>query len=168
MSKSPTSVVRNATHPQDQQKARAAGSRAASDSGQEPPFEDALRMALETDRIADARTLVANAEAVLAAHGASDPASADRTTQAQLAAAKARIAMATNDGAAARAILVRAIEKNPKAPALRALMTEVMMAAGRATDVRPVLQHLGNDVEIGRDPSSDMMPNPPTRRDTSG
>ncbi|OAN80766.1 hypothetical protein A8B78_10305 [Jannaschia sp. EhC01] len=140
----------------------------AKEVGEAPPFENALRAALDADRIADARTLVANAEAVLFAHEAAEASPSDRMTQAQLAAAKARIAIATGDGAAARAILVQAIERNPKTPALRTLMTEVMMAEGRATDVRPVLQHLGNDRSLGPDASDDVMPTSPTLKDTSG
>lgn len=130
-------------------------------------FENALRRAIEANRISDARTLVANAEAVLAAHGAPEVPASDRMTQAKLAAAKARIAIATGDGAAARAILVRAIENNPKAPTLRVLMTEVMMAAGRASDVRPVLQHLGHDTVLEQGPSDDALPTPPSMRDHS-
>lgn len=110
-------------------------------TSREPSFDAALRGALTDHRISDARTLVANAEAILAGHGATTATSLNR---ADLSAAKARIAIATGDSAAARAILVQAIEASPDAAALRSLMTEVMMATGRATDVRPVLQHLGN------------------------
>lgn len=162
-----TQTMREGFHGRDGIEGR--GGRDQAEAGaKEAPFEYELRTAIEADRIADARTLVANAEAVLSAHGATEGASSERMTQAQLAAAKARIAIATGDGAAARAILVRAIERNPKAPALKALMTEAMMAAGRASDVRPVLQHLGNSPAIGQDPSSDVVPPPPTMRDTSG
>lgn len=132
------------------------------------PFESALTSALDASNIADARTLVANAEAVLFGHKASDAAQTEPTTQAQLAAAKARIAIATGDGAAARAILVQAIERNPKTTALRALMTEVMMAEGRATDVRSVLRHIGNGAGRDRPATPDTQVAGPTLRDTSG
>ena len=56
---------------------------------------------------------------------------------------KARISLAAGDHIAAQAILVMAIEKVPTDQRLRTFLTEVMMAAGRATDVRPVLLHLG-------------------------
>lgn len=129
------------------------------------PFEHAVRAALEADRIADARTMVANAEAVLAAHSAVTEAEVARASFVEIAGAKARIAIATGDGAAARAILVQAIERSPQSTTLRALMTEVMMAAGRATDVRPVLQHLGHKPMARQDPD-DIVP--PTASDTLG
>lgn len=110
---------------------------------QEPAFDADLRDALRKDEISVARTLVANAEVILAAHEASESTRAPIVSRADVAAAKARIAIASGDGAAARAILVQAIEAAPKASALRTLMTEVMLATGRAADVRPVLQHLG-------------------------
>lgn len=118
-----------------------------------PTFDVELREALDGDRISDARTLVANAEAVLAAHDASEVLAED-VTRADVAAAKARIAIATGDSAAARAILVQAIEAAPKVTMLRTLMTEVMLANGRAADVRPVLKHLGNSTPSGQDVSS--------------
>lgn len=122
------------------------------DQPAEASFEAGLRNALVEDRISAARTLVANAEAILAAHEAATAASprVPKVSRTDLAAAKARIAMATGDGAAARAILVQAIEAAPKAASLRSLMTEVMMATGRASDVRPVLQHLGTAPEAAR------------------
>lgn len=110
-------------------------------------FDVDLSDALQADQISAARTLVANAEAVLAAHEAEEDAKALDVSRADVAAAKARIAIATGDGAAARAILVQAIEAAPKVVALRTLMTEVMLATGRAADVRPVLQHLGHAVQ---------------------
>ncbi|WP_341861986.1 hypothetical protein [Gymnodinialimonas sp. 57CJ19] len=116
----------------------------AADGGitSEKSFDNELRSALRSRNIAGARNLVANAEAVLAAHNSSPPKAALVPSPAQLAAAKARIAMAVGDGAAARAILLLAIERSPKDDALRALLAEVMLADGRATDVRPVLNHL--------------------------
>lgn len=120
---------------------------------QAPTFDVEIRDALEGNRIFDARTLVAKAEAVLAAHDASEIL-AENMTRADVAAAKARIAIATGDGAAARAILVQAIEAAPKVTMLRTLMTEVMLSNGRAADVRPVLKHLGNRAPSGQDMSS--------------
>lgn len=111
-------------------------------------FDSELRDALRSQNIADARTLVANAEAVLAAHSSTPPKAGMVLSPAQLAAAKARIAMAVGDGAAARAILLLAIERSPQDDALRTLMAEVMLADGRATDVRSVLKHL-NGAESG-------------------
>lgn len=132
------------------------------------PFEAALRKALKANRIADARTLVANAEAVLFAQEQADATPLEVMTKAQVAAAKSRIAMATGDDAAARAILVNAIESDPNAPALKALMTEVMLAAGRATDVRPVLQHLGNRPSAEQELTSNILTQPQAMGDTSG
>ncbi|UWQ94528.1 hypothetical protein K3728_12490 [Rhodobacteraceae bacterium M385] len=124
----------------------------------EDSFDTELRDALRRQNIADARTLVANAEAVLAAHNATPPQSGMVPTPAQLAAGKARIAMAVGDGAAARAILLLAIERSPKDDGLRTLMAEVMLADGRATDVRPVLKHLNgrsNGAELAAQDKSD-------------
>lgn len=61
----------------------------------------------------------------------------------QAAAIKARIALAEDDFAAAKAILVMAIERGPDHPGLRALLTEVMVAAGTAAEARAVLAHIG-------------------------
>jgi uncharacterized protein HemY len=57
--------------------------------------------------------------------------------------ARARIAIHLADLAAARAILVRGIERDPQVPALRALMTEVLIADGSAAQARAVVSHLG-------------------------
>jgi len=57
--------------------------------------------------------------------------------------AKARIAQADGDLEAATAILVLAIEAAPGVAALRRLMTEVLLAKGRAGHARDVLHHLG-------------------------
>ncbi|ABD55753.1 hypothetical protein [Jannaschia sp. CCS1] len=141
----------------------------AADPLSELTFEQALRDALASGQIAEARTLIATAEAALHAPGMPGQGYGDMVGPTDLAAAKARTAMATGDRAAARAILIRAIEADPKAAPLKALMTEVMMADGRATDVRPVLQHLGNDpTDITTTPgTSDEGPGP-ILRDTSG
>ncbi len=111
-------------------------------------FDHALRAALNDGRIAAARSLVSDAEAVLGVHEASGRSGTSGgavsvLSRPDLALAKARIALATGDTVAAHAILVQAIETHPDAPALRALMTEAMLATGRATDIRPVLHHLG-------------------------
>lgn len=128
-------------------------------------LEAKVRDALQSENIRDARTLVANAEAVLFGHASGQAARPDAAPRSQIAAAKARIAIATGDKAAAHAILVQAIEVDPQTSALRSLMTEVMMATGRASDVRPVLQHLGSDPR--RDDQSPDAAGP-TARDTSG
>ncbi|HID66920.1 MAG TPA: hypothetical protein EYP31_01290 [Roseibacterium sp.] len=131
------------------------GPQASGAPSPEPTFDDELRAALREDRLSGARTLVANAEAVLAAHEAAGNAETPPVSRVDLAAAKARVAMATGDGPAARAILVQAIEMSPKSVPLRTLMTEVMLATGRAADIRPVLHHLGKaptkrDVDLGK------------------
>lgn len=126
-----------------------------------------LRNALQANRIADARTLIANAEAILIGHEAGAPPHAEGVSRDQVAAAKARIAIATGDAAAAKAILVTAIERQPDAAVLRALMTEVMLSEGRATDVRPVLQHLGNRPQDDHKAPPGVRSDPKTQRDTS-
>jgi thioredoxin-like negative regulator of GroEL len=60
-----------------------------------------------------------------------------------LEAARARIAMHQNDLSAARAILVRGIERTPEAASLRTLMLEVLMAGGDAAHAREVTTRLG-------------------------
>jgi thioredoxin-like negative regulator of GroEL len=60
-----------------------------------------------------------------------------------LEAARARIAIHVGDYSAARAILVRGIEREPEVSALRALMTEVLLADGSAAQARAVIAHLG-------------------------
>lgn len=61
----------------------------------------------------------------------------------QIVQIKARIALAEDDFIAAKAILVMALEHGPDHPALRALLTEVMVAAGTAAETRAVLAHIG-------------------------
>jgi predicted Zn-dependent protease len=113
----------------------------------EGSFELRIWSRIEAGDVAGARTLVAEAEAARAEGAeAAQPRSV-------IAAAKARIAFATGDEPAARAILVMAIEAEPAVPHLRTLLAEIMLASGRATDVRPVLQHLG------------QPPSDPERRD---
>lgn len=57
--------------------------------------------------------------------------------------ARARIAMHLNDLTAARAILVRGIERSPDATSLRTLMLEVLVAGGDAAHAREVTARLG-------------------------
>jgi thioredoxin-like negative regulator of GroEL len=93
---------------------------------------DALISArLAAGRVACARDLVAR--------GATE----DRTPDWALEAARARIAMQQNDLSAARAILVRGIERTPEAATLRTLMLEVLMADGDAAHAREVVARLG-------------------------
>jgi predicted Zn-dependent protease len=108
-------------------------------------FDATLRHALHDEDLPTARSLVANAEAILAAHEKTSTKKTHPTamTKPLLASAKARIAMTAGDPVAARAILVQAIERWPEETPLRVMMTEVMLASGRAKDVRPVLTHLG-------------------------
>lgn len=97
------------------------------------PLDLLIDTALAEDRVDLARTLLTEAEA--SASTAPGPA--------QGAAARARIARASGDMHAAMAILVQAIEAHPNSSALRALLAEVMVAAGTAGDARAVLTHLG-------------------------
>lgn len=105
-------------------------------------FDMDLLNALRSENIADARDIVANAEVILSAHKASRASAKGDLSPIQIVAAKAQIAIAVGDTAAAKAILVRGLDIQPDAPSLRALLTEVMLSQGRATDVRPILQHL--------------------------
>lgn len=123
-------------------------------------FETALRAALAADCLCSARKVVADAEAVLVSQdrGSHAETIAATPSRAELAGAKAKIAMAVGDISAAHAILVTAIETHPDVAALKTLMAEVMLATGRATDIRSVLHHLG------REPvSSHAQPHPETR-----
>lgn len=112
-------------------------------------FQDELLSALKEVDIRGARSLVAREETRLRDQG-SDPAGAGF---AELAAAKARIAHATGDAAAAHAILVAAIETAPEVRMLRILMSEIMLSAGRASDARPVLRHLGATKPVSQEPT---------------
>jgi len=98
-----------------------------------PDTLDALISArLAAGRVASARDLVARgaAEGAMPAHA--------------LEAARARIALHQNDLSAARAILVRGIERTPGAASLRTLMLEVLMAGGNAAHARVVTTRLGS------------------------
>ncbi len=108
-------------------------------------FLGQLQSALAAVDFQKARNLVADEEGRLHELDQSEAIEA----RAQVAAAKARIAVKAGDGAAAHAILLAAIETNPGNRALRVLMSEVMLATGRATDVRPVLKHIGRVADHG-------------------
>jgi hypothetical protein len=107
------------------------------------------------DRLAATGWTAANLEAVVAARLAvsggeraarDDVAAAVRAGTCPswaLEAARARIAIHLDDLAAARAILVRGIERTPEVSALRMLMTEVLIADGSAATARAVVSHLG-------------------------
>lgn len=109
------------------------------EKAQASTFRAALDAALYENDIRAARCIVAEEEArQIESVGA-----AQTSITAEISAAKARIAMATNDGPAAQAILLAAIEAAPENRSLRVLMSEMMLANGRASDVRPVLKHVG-------------------------
>ncbi|PWK58090.1 tetratricopeptide repeat protein [Roseicyclus mahoneyensis] len=97
--------------------------------GRPDPVELLVDVALEHGRVQLARCVVAQAEPTAPA--------------AQTALLKARIALSQGDFPAAKAILVTAVEAAPDVAALRALLAEVMVAAGTAADARAVLTHLG-------------------------
>lgn len=111
--------------------ARGIADRLAALPGQPGAVEQIVEAALDSGALRDARSAVSAAEA----EGMHGPA--------QIAQLKARIALATGDLLAAKAILVSAIETAPENAALRALLTEAMVAAGTASDARAVLGHLG-------------------------
>lgn len=116
-----------------------------------PEQPDAMELlvnaALDTGAVQTARTAISEAEA----GGAIQPSRA--------AYHKARIALETGDLLAARAILVLALDEAPGNAALRALLTEAMVAAGTAADARAVLGH------IGRPP---VNPHPADATNTTG
>ncbi len=97
-----------------------------------PETLDALISArLSADKVMCARDLVARGAAQ------------DNTPVWALEAARARIAMHQDDLTAARAILVRGIERTPEAAPLRTLMLEVLVAGGDAAHAREVTARLG-------------------------
>lgn len=135
---------------------RTVARQAAASLGTAAVLDTQVREALSENHVGKARSLVAAAEAVLAAQEqAASKASAVDISRIDVAAAKARIAVALGDSRAAHAILVQAIESCPDAPALRVLMAEIMLATGRATDIRPVLHHLGRPPASSVDPLQD-------------
>ncbi|MCU4653404.1 hypothetical protein N8I71_11205 [Roseibacterium sp. SDUM158016] len=106
---------------------------------------------LAAGRVRDARDLVARADRERTA----DPAS--------LEAARARIAMHHDDLMAARAILVRGLERTPEATGLRALMAEVLMADGDAAHAREVIARLG-EPPTAPGPEAALGSNAPSQR----
>ncbi len=102
-------------------------------------FLAAVNGALAAADIREARSLIAAEEEKQRSASADD----NVLEFSDLVTAKVRVALATDDGEAAHAILVAAIEAAPENRALRVLMSEVMLAIGRAADVRPVLRHIG-------------------------
>lgn len=107
-------------------------------------FAADLRAALSDGRVPEARNLVAAAETELRRLSPDDiGVTGAGITAIDLAAAKARIAASIGDDLAAHAILLHAIETLSDTGALRILMTELMLASGRATDIRPVQRHIG-------------------------
>jgi len=94
-------------------------------------LERVIEAALEAGAVQLARSTLSEAE------------TAGTLTPARSAYLKARIALETGDLLAARAILVIAIDRAPENPVLRALLAEVMVAAGTAADARVVLGHMG-------------------------
>jgi hypothetical protein len=97
-----------------------------------PDTLDALISArLAAGRVACARDLVARGVAE------------GRVPVWALETARARIALHQGDLSAARAILVRGIERTPEATPLRTLMLEVLVADGDAAHARDVTSRLG-------------------------
>lgn len=96
-------------------------------------FDALLSEALAAGRVVQARNLVARAERE----------GGDGLDRTEVARAKARIALSLSDTKAARAILLKAIERDPDAAGLRSLMTEALMASGNAGQARAVMTHLG-------------------------
>lgn len=113
----------------DAASAVAAARQLASQTGRHDGIDMLLDLALEHGRGQLARTVLAEAEAMLSA--------------VQIAQIKARIVMTEGDLQAAKAILVMAIEAHPDSVSLRALLAETMVAGGTAADARAVLSNLG-------------------------
>lgn len=115
-----------------------------------------VRGALETSkRLENAERTPATLDAILSAHLAAGDVRKARDLVADamrdenmppwaVEAARARIALNQNDGPAARAILIRGIEREPNAPWLRGLLVEVFVAEGRAAEARDVIDRLGS------------------------
>ncbi|WP_224815407.1 hypothetical protein [Hasllibacter sp. MH4015] len=109
---------------------------------------DRVVTVLEDGDLRMARTLVAEAT------------EAPSASAAEIASAKARIALRAGDEVAARAIIVAAIEANPEATTLRTFLSEMMLAQGRASDVRPVMTHLGRPPSEREASEADDLPRP--------
>lgn len=126
-------LVRAHLHRGDIATALAALRAGAGVSGRADAVAGLVELALEDGRVQLARSVLAFAEDEAQGH----------LPQGLTAQIKARIALAQGDLDAARAILVMAVEADPAAPALRALLAETMVAAGTAADARAVLSTLG-------------------------
>lgn len=105
---------------------------AALGGGQTSGFALLVEAALDLGRVQLARTALSEAEIK------------GRLTPQEAALTRARIAQSQGDMAAAKAILVTAIEAMPDQPAPRRALAEVMIATGTAADARAVLRHLGS------------------------
>ena len=113
------------------EEARGAAELLAGLSDQDSSLGHLVSQALDLGQVQLARRALAEVEGTgrLASH--------------EVALLKARIATAQGDPAAARAILVAAIEATPDQLGPRRALTEVMVATGTAADARAVLTHLG-------------------------
>jgi tetratricopeptide (TPR) repeat protein len=131
--------------------ARAAADRLAALSPQASAVELLVEAALDLGQGQAARRILADTEA------------AQALPPAQSALLRARICRAEGDLLAAKVILVTAIETLPEAPALRTLLTEVMVAAGTAADARAVLSHLGQPPSRPAPPDAAPAPLPAGR-----
>jgi uncharacterized protein HemY len=120
--------------------------------GQTPAIVLLIDAALAAGAIGAARTALSEAE------------SRAELPAWHLACLKARIAIHTGDLMAARAILVMALEQNPDHAALRALLTEAMVASGLASDARAVLGHVGKPPA---NPATDQEEDRPPETGTS-
>jgi Tfp pilus assembly protein PilF len=109
--------------------ARAAADRFAPHVGQASGLALLVDAALEMGHIQLARRALADTDA--------------KAAPAEAALIRARNAQAQGDLAAARAILIAAIEAMPDQIAPRRALAEVMVATGNAADARAVLAHLG-------------------------
>ena len=111
--------------------ARAAADLLAQLAGQPKGLFVLFEAALDLDQVQLARTILSEAEGK------------GRVTAHETALMRARIAQTQGDMAAAKAILVSAIEATPDEVAPRRALAEVMVAIGTAADTRTVLNHLG-------------------------
>jgi predicted Zn-dependent protease len=126
----------------DRAGARETAARIAGQQGQPDSLETMIDAALATGAIQTARDMLSNAET-------------DGALPAWRAGClKARIALETGDHLAAKAILVMALERGPDHPALRTMLTEVMVAAGTASDARAVLHHAGRAPTVPEPPDA--------------
>jgi Tfp pilus assembly protein PilF len=94
-----------------------------------------VEAALDLGRVQMARTALSEAEI------------SGRLAPHEAALTRSRIAQVQGDMAAAKAILLAAIDAMPDQPALRRALAEVMIASGTAADARAVLNHLDSGAE---------------------